>query len=441
MKKKIIRIAMCVSIIVGTMAGCGNTEQASGNAEQKPKTSIAEAGISAVELPEEKQIVKIEEFSVPDEYKSKHIYKKDTDYNSAVLNMNGVTYNEDTVYFINNGYIFFYSKDSRKGDILCSKPDCTHLTDECNALLNCTGLQYYNDSIYTVAANMNLIKISNDGTTKDNLGQLLTVGDDEKKQSTEFGMAISWIIHRGYIYYVYQYNNGMDEDGYYLNNSNCIYRKPIDSDGEAECILVTPYAENNLLKDFNAYGIYVYFSTVDNKGNYQIYRYNTENDTVENLENLDIGLTACAETDKGIYYIKEENAEKSIWFYDYSGRAKKKCFDVTNETQWLMVDDNKIYYPVDFDKDMINGYIGVADADEGQIAKIQVGSRPETDKINEYILFVGGDEKNIYLLDNILQENEENIWKISGNSYSIIMSINKNDLESGELKVVEWGEN
>ena len=127
----------------------------------------------------------------------------------------------DGQYIFRNSYIYYYNTKEKTMTPLCNKPNCLHdmETDkdrlcDCNAYTPINGInyfiQYYDGYIYCFSASdgedlgcESLYRLKKDGSKKD---KIFTT-DDEMP-------VVTWLIHRGYLYYATQ-THSYGEDGTY----------------------------------------------------------------------------------------------------------------------------------------------------------------------------------------------------------------------------------
>lgn len=122
----------------------------------------------------------------------------------------GVCATEDTIFFSpNNGSLnrssFLHFTDIASGVTmpLCSKPECSHTDDTCNAYLASSGqvygLRIYDGKLYWLAYEdhyVQLMRMNFDGTGH----EVVTSLDLDASQKINALNGTTWFIHRGYIY-------------------------------------------------------------------------------------------------------------------------------------------------------------------------------------------------------------------------------------------------
>ena len=124
-------------------------------------------------------------------------------------------------YVFRNNYIYYYNTKEKTLTPLCNKPNCLHdmetdkeRLDDCNAYAPTAKIgtnyfiQYYDGYVYYFSASNNddnvtnsLYRVKNDGSKKD---KIFTTNDEMP--------VITWLLHRGYLYYATQtYSYGGNE--------------------------------------------------------------------------------------------------------------------------------------------------------------------------------------------------------------------------------------
>lgn len=138
----------------------------------------------------------------------------DYDVDISFLHLQSTTYKgicttEDTIYFFTqpaaNASCFLHFTDIASGVTmpLCSKPECTHKDNACNAYLaggmDVYGLRIYEGKIYWMACEdygLKLMRMNVDGTDRE---VMFALDYNTYKELTRLGTP-TWVIHRGYIY-------------------------------------------------------------------------------------------------------------------------------------------------------------------------------------------------------------------------------------------------
>ena len=174
---------------------------------------------------------------------------------------------ENGYYVAVGKYIYYVDGSLMDSTVLCSKPNCLHDDELCNAYIGANdGIAYNNGYIYTfVDAGLDyeftgneLKRISADGTEK------------EICFYTEF-TPVDWMMHRGYLYYSVKKYQNID----YAQSTKCdayIYRIPLDSaNPKPEEVYFAEEVDHNAnVSELIAFDNYLYFwvggDLRDNKG-------------------------------------------------------------------------------------------------------------------------------------------------------------------------------
>lgn len=141
------------------------------------------------------------------------------DYKACAESAEGLYFWEDSQSF----RLRFYDFASEKSVVLCNKPNCSHLTLECDALFKDVYtpeveftedyIQYYDGKIYlrarTSEGYVNLYSVNKDGSELTLVMSLFRVDVTKgQEDGTAFYREPEMLIHRGYVYYI----NNMDEE-------------------------------------------------------------------------------------------------------------------------------------------------------------------------------------------------------------------------------------
>jgi hypothetical protein len=233
-------------------------------------------------------------------------------------------------------YVIYYFDNTTHGYVpLCNRPECTHADDDCIASFdNAWGLEYYNGKLYTVVMEsensgeevdekgrvcssetlkVNLYEISLDGTSKKAIQCIKTI--EKSKDAYNLSRELYFCIHQGYVYYVHYIGHPLEADDIYKNGKNCLFRVAIGGkETDSECIYAFSKSQVGIpISPIKAYGKYLYFcDRTGNSWNGQLYRINTEENSVECLpvtEEILDGVNFWIKED-GIYYIGAENPEE-----------------------------------------------------------------------------------------------------------------------------------
>lgn len=429
---KLLRI-VCISIVF-ILVGCAKDEVTK---DEPPKdfSSIAENGIEKIQPPKGCRIVDIDDDEIPISWE----YNRETDDEQNTFQGGCYTDVYDTIYATadTTSIICYYNKNNMSKGLLCGKPDCEHNNPEtCNAYVSCiVELKYYNGYLYTVdfgnGGEYKLKKISLDGENREDLGNLITVENPIENSGT-----ISWIIHRGYIYYYYRCGNIYSDDVYYLNNSHCVYRMNLE-DKTKECIMVFPSGSDMFECILNGAGSYVYMIMPKNEseGGY-LYRFNTETRQLERLESLGKDVSDYAIYNDRLYYLKRTDMERTVELYCFDYESKeKKLIEVIEADSWGMKCDDDYIYVSTWDDRVDTGNVKMYDKTGKHIIDIPVKDT-HTSSYNEHIYWGCTDSERIYLYKDIIAaSSDDNIWGLMSNGYEELYYFEKSKLLNGEIKM------
>ena len=358
-------------------------------------------------------------------------FNERTDMRTSVM-FADIAIAEDALYLNNSDLLIYYDKKTGNSNILCGKPDCEHISEECNGCVFFShNIHYYDGNLYSVINYYSLVRISSDGVVREDLGKL-------NKSDVLSGGSIKWYIHRGYIYYWYTSGTSAgNNDTYYINGSNCIYRKALDKESEPECIMALPIEEFSASHTFVGVGSYLYI-IIDNAG---IYRYNMESNKVEWFKELGNEIYGAAIFDNKIYYGHYDKDKKSTIIYSYDLKSNEKTvFLETDKETWINgFDEDFIYAGYEYSDnkwktDVINR--------RGEcIAVLPDWESAEVSELGEkHRMWSITDEDRIYIISHMfLNSSDDNIYTPGiSNGYTIIEFVDKEDILDGEYEVKDW---
>ena len=360
MRKKGFLIFVCMAGLMIILPGCEKTQEIKEQNEETQTKSVAE-NIEEVfaHAPEGKEIITdYKKFKAPQEDQSYHF---DTDYQYYVSSTYGSAKIEDCYYIYDNGLIKVLDENTHIEHLLCTKPDCSH-TDyqSCSALIpNDSGIAYYKGNLYSIGNSQclengeegiikySLIKTSSSGSTKDKEKDILKVAmADMNVSANGYTMGVNYMQHRGYMYYTYVAGNVVSDKEFYMNGSNCLYRIPLEGEGEPECILPLEKGTNSWVMSTTAEGSYIYFVMTDSQMFGELYRYNTESDVVEKM-NIGRIAAECYAVINGKILYKKTFDSKQLYLYDPMTDTEEMFVDMTGMAEgdsWdIHRDNNRIY--------------------------------------------------------------------------------------------------
>ena len=294
--KNYIFTVMVLFAVVFTCSGCGKDINTKEETEFSTE-SLAEQGLES--KPEEGVDIVLtpDEFTSPKE-NQEYQEEFDDQYWVGAYNLwhEAAAETGDSCYFMLDGFLYVYDREEKQAALLCGDPTCPHTLDsDCNALVSSRSnnfLEYYNGYLYTFIVNqemesgilketLNLYRISLDGTTKDFVATVASAVAVAGSAYNTYNV-YTMVIHRGYLYYMYGYGFGEDENSYYVNRSHVLYRISLDNPEEPEAICAMNYGGVCSLIHLEGHGSYLYFIQTGKEN--QMYRYNTESDQLEYID-------------------------------------------------------------------------------------------------------------------------------------------------------------
>ncbi|MDE7308238.1 MAG: DUF5050 domain-containing protein [Lachnospiraceae bacterium] len=352
MKK--IKLFIFILGVVFVLSSCSKDSE---KEQEESYDSIANETGNEIKLPEGAKIVENPENFKPVVLDQTYNLETDTSFFIGASGGGGMTTDGNTIYLHSFNEIEILDIQTKSYMNLCNKPQCTHTytSKDCNGYFLSCGIQYFEGSLYTVkqdelwegdeevGSEMVLYKISLDGSVKEKVCVLATIYKSDMVAMPDsngtMSNSIYWIIHRGYIYYVYDIGtSGLADNTCYNNMSNYISRMKIGKNEKREYIMPLNKDRMTPETDMWGYGSYVYFLDIEisiGNGVGYLYRFNTESGEVEKLpfeKRMVRTYTAWDDfllytnidadgSDTGLYkYNKDGLTEKIMDFADYDKR-------------------------------------------------------------------------------------------------------------------------
>lgn len=347
MNKNKMKLIIAAIITAIGLVGCkSNDVEKNNETEERTIVSVADGGVNELEdIPESYPV--INEISQYGDVKESQEYNFDTDYQYyARGNSDDMHYraeSEENIYitaviFGPSGYstkVYIIDKGTGIKREFCNKPQCTHTDLNCSGLFDgMKGMFYYNESLYALMEekqfdmnnhykgiiDLNLYKISLDGNIREKVGNIVSIVEGEQNVPTDFIIQymVYYIQHRGYMYFVYSVGTGYDENTFYNNGSNSIYRVNLEEFNEKECIVNLERGGDLRNVNLMAEGSYVYYQLTDATSYRGIYRFNTESLVNENMGIKKSISERIYFSDKNLYYMKHEEGPK---LYKYNSQT------------------------------------------------------------------------------------------------------------------------
>ena len=308
---EVIGLCMLLYACVISLSACSN-----GTGSESENAGQAELSTESVFLSMEQETLNLTDYSLSNE--EMDYYLED----SVVMGENGY-------YYFDNEYLMYYDIPSGKVVPLCSRPDCTHNDNNCNAyfgaadmMYDTTSLAYEDGWVYvtgciTKTGSVNLCRIAADGSSRDDSYMSLYYTEAEDEYGN-FEMTYPYFcVYRGYVYYSYDESLAK------------LYRKKLGSD-EEEIVFSSggTYTEVFRMKysgDYLFFEMICYMDENYEESDVGLFAYNTKSgDTTLVKEGIGSYYMICndllyyAYGDQGIAALSLDTGEDGLIFEDYN---------------------------------------------------------------------------------------------------------------------------
>lgn len=327
----------------------------------------------------------------------KDVVNLETDDNLCTSDLKEFAKSEKGYYYWKGDLLYFCDAVSGKDTVLCSNSNCKHNSSKCDAFYSEKGGQifYYQNNLYLIedvakenkTVDVNLIKVSEDGSKRTNLLTLFQVNSDNEE-----GYDYEVVLHRGYCYY-YQNSFEMEKEV-----EAPLYRVALKQDAKPEKIISTKgygvsYSmlayKQKLYVNTTQFTDSKYTKTFDNLKIYDI-----ETSEIQESELTDIRRLYMVED--VLYYTKEnmiwkmEEGKKAEKFYDLGGDVFGK----------LWFDGNYFYF--DNSPDCL---LKDKDGSERKVLVLdKKGKKVDEFPVELQYEFLGGDSKRLFWMDFYTRE-------------------------------------
>ena len=271
-------------------------------------------------------------------------------------------YSEDGLYYKKGNKIYFLDADTHKSAVVCSKANCNHDSEDCNAYIEGANMFMYYDG-YVYVSSFVVDVNSDNGEVEYNGGVSLDgISSDGSKRvniySADSGAVLSVKAIDGDIYFTaYKFRNEKDftdpiHDNYLYkydlrwNKSTCLYEHNADSEGEDSSALEIAEGDS---KD-----IYILHSWCTDNSNLESDSYvdlfKLEDDQMklmDSWENVD-RIRIMDNEEKGIIVVNEQGEDAATIIYEFKNGK-------IGETE-LMRELRGVAY-------RMHGYLSVVDTD------------------------------------------------------------------------------
>ena len=271
-------------------------------------------------------------------------------------------YSDDGLYYMKADRLYFFDANTQKSAVVCSKANCNHDSEDCNAYIEGANMFMYYDG-YVYVSSFVVDVNSDNGEVEYNGGVSLDgISSDGSKRvniySADSGAVLSVKAIDGDIYFTaYKFRNEKDftdpiHDNYLYkydlrwNKSTCLYEHNADSEGEDSSALEIAEGDS---KD-----IYILHSWCTDNSNLESDSYvdlfKLEDDQMklmDSWENVD-RIRIMDNEEKGIIVVNEQGEDAATLIYEFKNGK-------IGETE-LMRELRGVAY-------RMHGYLSVVDTD------------------------------------------------------------------------------
>lgn len=271
-------------------------------------------------------------------------------------------YSDDGLYYMKADRLYFFDANTQKSAVVCSKANCNHDSEDCNAYIEGANMFMYYDG-YVYVSSFVVDVNSDNGEVEYNGGVSLDgISSDGSKRvniySADSGAVLSVKAIDGDIYFTaYKFRNEKDftdpiHDNYLYkydlrwNKSTCLYEHNADSEGEDSSALE--------IADGDSKDIYILHSWCTDNSNLESDSYvdlfKLEDDQMklmDSWENVD-RIRIVDNEEKGIIVVNEQGEDAATIIYEFKNGK-------IGETE-LMRELRGVAY-------RMHGYLSVVDTD------------------------------------------------------------------------------
>lgn len=271
-------------------------------------------------------------------------------------------YSEDGLYYKKGNKLYFLDADTHKSAVVCSKANCNHDSEDCNAYIEGAGMLMYYDGYVYVESGVTDATSENGVVEFTGWARLDGISSDGSKRvniySADSGAVLSVKAIDGDIYFTaYKFRNEKDftdpiHDNYLYkydlrwNKSTCLYEHNADSEGEDSSALEIAEGDS---KD-----IYILHSwctdNSDLESDSYVDLFKLEDDQMnlmDSWENVD-RIRIMDNEEKGIIVVNEQGEDAATLIYEFKNGK-------IGETE-LMRELRGVAY-------RMHGYLSVVDTD------------------------------------------------------------------------------
>ena len=154
-------------------------------------------------------------------------YVENEDFQYFIDSSSAIAKADNGYYFLNSLKLYFFDTATKEAYIVCNKPNCEHTSSKCTAFFPTFNyypfqLSYFNNKLYVLGWE------EEGSNMRHNYIYEVSLDNFKRKKSTYLfdgtdTSSVSFIIHRGYIYYLKGGGTNIKE------TTACLFRKKIGS--------------------------------------------------------------------------------------------------------------------------------------------------------------------------------------------------------------------
>lgn len=387
MKRKIIIIFICVAAVaVGIFLDRTAHMDIENSKKKVPEQRLEKTDDRAEKLQEALEVDNDDGVVIED------VDKELEDQNFSSLRYAAYTDEGFYVYDNSTDLVSFVDKESCKMVPLCSKPDCAHNDEACDAFY-CTlqAIFAYDDKIYVVAEDMKtstmcLYRLNRDGSGRTLIKSLFAI---ENGSAYSFGFA----LHKGCLYMI---SDTFDDD-IYTEDDSVLYCYALDSKDKKEILSYKGYQASISIINFDGDNIYLrVFERAEPSFKAEevckYFCYNIKDETMAELnvpKEYDVDycyndriLAVYSEYDPATYFITKYEMNQ----FDLDGKNRKTIYTNENfEFCHYCVDSKYVYMIINKDE---KGYLIVISHDGKKVYRTDA---------KDYSMLIWSDKKDVLL--------------------------------------------
>ncbi|MCD7797776.1 MAG: DUF5050 domain-containing protein, partial [Clostridiales bacterium] len=320
-------------------------------------------------------------------------YVENEDYQYFIDSSSAFAKVDNGYYFLNDLILYFFDCEAREAYIVCDKPNCTHNSSDCTAYFNIFSyypfqLSHYNNSLYVLGW-------EEENNIRRNYIYEISLDNYKRKKSAYLfdgadTSSVSFIIHRGYVYYLKGSTDELKETASYLyrkklgsTNKKENAEKIYETSGIGASIIDIKASGNNIIVLNSSYG--------DTDGNdYKTSYTLIDIHSLKTKELADNDAYSLFADGEYAYYEKDENTVYRIDINTY----EETFFCEADSLAYISADNNYIYFD-----NLQSIYIGKTGENDRKISIYNKSGKHITDIIPKNPkgdCYFGGDDIMIF---------------------------------------------